>query len=132
LLVLAQGQELKLAFGLWGWLLWTGLGALLGGGNFSGGPGVSPGRRRLKPAAAKNQNSAPEKDEAPPSMGDPQVRPYGMVGSALGGLLTLLGLLLPATILAIRAVPTLAHFPPGQTLPLTTGLLGFLVLLAPF
>ncbi|HEY9073603.1 MAG TPA: hypothetical protein VIN67_05665, partial [Desulfobaccales bacterium] len=31
LLVLAQGQELKLALGLWGWLWWTGLGALLGG-----------------------------------------------------------------------------------------------------
>ena len=101
LLVLAQGQELKLALGLWGWLLWTGLGALLGGRIFSGGLGVSPEGRRLNPAA-------------------------------LGGLLTLLGLLLPATILAIRAVPTLGHFPPGQTLPLTTGLLGFLVLLAPF
>jgi spermidine synthase len=31
LLVLAQGQELKLALGLWCWLLWTGLGSLLGG-----------------------------------------------------------------------------------------------------
>jgi spermidine synthase len=30
-LVLAQGQELKLALGLWCWLLWTGLGSLLGG-----------------------------------------------------------------------------------------------------
>ncbi|MHB8069508.1 MAG: fused MFS/spermidine synthase [Desulfobaccales bacterium] len=30
-LVLAQGQELKLAMGLWCWLLWTGLGSLLGG-----------------------------------------------------------------------------------------------------
>ena len=30
-LVLAQGQELKLALGLWCWLWWTGLGALLGG-----------------------------------------------------------------------------------------------------
>ena len=36
LLVLAQGQELKLALGLWGWLLWTGLGALLGGRIFLG------------------------------------------------------------------------------------------------
>ena len=31
ILVLAQGQELKLALGLWCWLLWTGLGSLLGG-----------------------------------------------------------------------------------------------------
>ncbi|MBI4796558.1 MAG: fused MFS/spermidine synthase [Deltaproteobacteria bacterium] len=31
-LVLALGQELKLALGLWCWLLWTGLGSLLGGG----------------------------------------------------------------------------------------------------
>jgi len=30
-LVLAQGQELKLALGLWCWLLWTGLGSFLGG-----------------------------------------------------------------------------------------------------
>ena len=30
-LVLAQGQELKLALALWCWLLWTGLGSLLGG-----------------------------------------------------------------------------------------------------
>lgn len=29
--MLAQGQELKLALGLWCWLLWTGLGSLLGG-----------------------------------------------------------------------------------------------------
>jgi spermidine synthase len=31
LLVLAQGQELKLALGLWCWLLWAGLGSLAGG-----------------------------------------------------------------------------------------------------
>jgi spermidine synthase len=30
LLVLAQGQELKLALGLWSWLIWTGLGSLAG------------------------------------------------------------------------------------------------------
>ena len=31
LMVLAQGQELKLALGLWCWLLWAGLGSLAGG-----------------------------------------------------------------------------------------------------
>ncbi len=31
LLVLCQGQELKLALGLWCWLVWTGLGSLTGG-----------------------------------------------------------------------------------------------------
>jgi spermidine synthase len=31
ILVLAQGQELKLALGLWCWLLWTGGGSLMGG-----------------------------------------------------------------------------------------------------
>ncbi len=93
LLVLAQGQELKLALGLWGWLLWTGLGALLGG-------------RRLR------------RTEVTPAR--------------LSGLLTLLGLLLPATLLAIRAVPRLAGLPGGQSLPLITGLILFLVLLAPF
>lgn len=31
ILALAQGQELKLALSLWCWLLWTGLGSLLGG-----------------------------------------------------------------------------------------------------
>jgi spermidine synthase len=50
----------------------------------------------------------------------------------LGGLLALLGLLLPATILGIRAAPILAQLPGGQTLPLTTGLALFLILLAPF
>lgn len=93
LLVLAQGQELKLALGLWGWLLWTGLGALLGG-RWLSRTGAAPAR--------------------------------------LGGLLTLLGLVLPATILAIRAVPALAHLPGGRTLPLAAGLVLFLVLLAPF
>jgi spermidine synthase len=95
LLVLAQGQELKLALGLWSWLLWVGLGSLAGGRlNSPGGPGVGPGR--------------------------------------LGGLLALLGLLLPATILASRALPTLAHLPLGQSLPLSTTFLLFLLLLAPF
>ena len=46
-------------------------------------------------------------------------------GARLGGLLTLLGLLLPATLLAIRAVPRLAGLPGGQSLPLTTGLIRF-------
>ena len=94
LLVLAQGQELKLALGLWCWLLWAGLGSLAGGRLHSpGGPGVGPSR--------------------------------------LGGLLALLGLLLPATILASRALPTLAHLPLGQSLPLTTTFLLFVLLLAP-
>jgi spermidine synthase len=92
ILVLAQGQELKLALGLWCWLLWVGLGSLAGGRLH--GPKVEPGR--------------------------------------LGGLLALLGLLLPATILASRALPTLAHLPLGQSLPLSTTLLLFLILLAPF
>src|SRR5208283_3607634 len=35
LLVLANGQELKLALGLWAWLMWTGLGSLLGGRRLS-------------------------------------------------------------------------------------------------
>ncbi|HZE21693.1 MAG TPA: hypothetical protein VE082_06545, partial [Desulfobaccales bacterium] len=42
LLVLAQGQELKLALGLWCWLLWVGLGSLAGG-RFSPA-GAGPGR----------------------------------------------------------------------------------------
>ena len=95
LLVLAQGQELKLALGLWGWLLWVGLGSLAGGRlHAPGGPGVGPGR--------------------------------------LGGLLALLGLLLPATILASRSLPSLAHLPLGQSLPLSTTFLLFVLLLAPF
>ena len=95
LLVLAQGQELKLALGLWGWLLWVGLGSLAGGRlQAPGAPGAGPGR--------------------------------------LGGLLALLGLLLPATILAGRALPSLAHLPLGQSLPLSTTFLLFLLLLAPF
>ncbi|MCX5889378.1 MAG: hypothetical protein NTY36_07985 [Deltaproteobacteria bacterium] len=92
LLVLAQGQELKLALGLWGWLLWTGVGALLGG-------------RRGRPEFS---------------------------GALLGGLLTLMGLLLPATVLAIRVVPSWAGLAGGQSLPLGTGLVLFLSLLAPF
>jgi spermidine synthase len=92
LLVLAQGQELKLALGLWCWLLWVGLGSLAGGRRHA--PGVEPGQ--------------------------------------LGGLLALLGLLLPTTILASRALPSLAHLPLGQSLPFTTAFLLFLLLLAPF
>jgi hypothetical protein len=94
LMVLAQGQELKLALGLWGWLLWAGLGSLAGGRrHVSGAPGMGPAR--------------------------------------LGGLLALLGLLLPATILAARSLPSLAHLPLGQSLPLSTTFLLFVLLLAP-
>jgi spermidine synthase len=93
LLVLAQGQELKLALGLWCWLLWVGVGSLAGG--------------RL-------------------------INPSGAGPGRLGGLLALLGLLLPATILAGRALPTLAHLPSGQALPLSLTLLLFFILLAPF
>jgi len=92
LLVLAQGQELKLALGLWCWLLWVGLGSLAGG----------------------------------------RFTPVGEGPGRLGGLLALLGLLLPATILAGRALPTLAHLPLGQSLPLSTTFLLFFILLAPF
>jgi len=92
LLVLAQGQELKLALGLWCWLLWAGLGSLAGG--------------RL---------------QAP-----------GVGANRLGGLLALLGLLLPATLLASRSLPSLAHLPLGQSLPLGTTFLLFVLLLAPF
>lgn len=99
LLVLAHGQELKLALGLWGWLLWTGLGSLLGGWWL---------RRQEKGEGA---GSAP---------------------APLGGLLSLLGLLLPATILAIRGVPAWAHLPAGQVLPLGTDVALFLSLLASF
>ena len=88
LLVLAQGQELKLALGLWCWLLWVGLGSLAGG--------------RLTPAGAGP--------------------------GRLGGLLALLGLLLPATILTGRALPTLAHLPLGQALTLSTTFLLFLLI----
>jgi spermidine synthase len=92
LLVLAQGQELKLALGLWCWLLWAGLGSLAGG--------------RLQTAGVKP--------------------------ARLGGLLALLGLLLPTTILACRSLPTLAHLPLGQSLPLGTTFQLFLALLASF
>ncbi len=94
LLVLAQGQELKLALALWGWLLWAGLGSLAGG-------------RRHRPETS------------------------GVVLGRLGGWLALLGLLLPATILASRALPSLAHLPLGQSLPLGATFLLFLLLLAP-
>ncbi|MDP3182265.1 MAG: hypothetical protein Q8M54_05540 [Desulfobaccales bacterium] len=93
LLVLAQGQELKLALGLWCWLFWVGLGSLWGG------------RRTVRAA---------------PSL------PH------LGRLLLLLGAFLPATILAIRAVPTLTPLPWGQSLPPGTAFFLFLILLAPF
>ena len=62
----------------------------------------------------------------PPSPGAPGAGP-----GRLGGLLALLGLLLPATILASRALPSLAHLPLGQSLPLSTTFLLFLLLLAP-
>ena len=92
-LVLAQGQELKLALGLWCWLLWTGTGSLLGG--------------RL---AAR----------------------YPPAASQLGWFLLLLAWLLPGTILATKALPALAPLPWGQTLPASTILFLFLILLAPF
>ena len=49
----------------------------------------------------------------------------------LGGLLALMGLLLPATILAARSLPSLANLPLGQSLPLSTTFLLFVLLLAP-
>ena len=55
----------------------------------------------------------------------------GVGPGRLGGLLALLGLLLPATILASRALPSLAHLPLGQSLPLSTTFLLFVLLLAP-
>lgn len=91
LLALAQGQELKLALGLWCWLVWTGLGSLLGG-RFA-------------------------RSEATPTL--------------LAGFLNFLGLLLPATILAARALPALGILPRGQALPPLTALLIFLALVAP-
>jgi spermidine synthase len=93
ILVLAQGQELKLALGLWCWLVWTGLGSLLGG--------WLAARRSPGPAA-------------------------------LAGLLALLALLLPGTLLLARALPTLAPGIIGQSLPPASALVLFLVLLAPF
>jgi spermidine synthase len=91
LLVLAQGQELKLALGLWCWLGWTGLGSLLGGG------------------FARSQ--------ATPAL--------------LAAHLNFLGLLLPATILMARAMPSLGFWPSGHALPPLTALIIFLVLIAP-
>jgi spermidine synthase len=92
LLILAQGQELRLALGLWCWLLWTGLGALLGG--------------RLSPAAVSRDH--------------------------LAIVLGLLGLFLPATVLAAAILPGAVHPAAGHSLPLQTTLLLFLALLAPF
>ena len=93
ILVLAQGQELKLALGLWCWLLWTGLGSLLGGWLAS--------RHPAGPAT-------------------------------LAGLLAWLAWLLPGTLLAARALPTLAPQALGQSLPPISALILFLALLAPF
>ncbi len=103
LLVLAQGSELKLALGLWCWLLWTGLGSLWGG------RGGRPGGRQ----------------------GGPQDEPEAGTGQ-LSSLLVLLGLLLPATVLLIRALPALGLLPWGQSLPLGTALWLFLAVLSPF
>jgi spermidine synthase len=94
LMVLVQGQELKLALGLWCWLMWTGLGSLLGGS--LGGRSKIAGE------------------------------------SVLGGLLALLGLLLPATVLAIRLLPAVTPLGGGQSLSLATTLWLFLLVLAPF
>jgi spermidine synthase len=104
LLVLGQGSELKLALGLWGWLLWVGLGSLWGG------------RRGWK--GQEDHGAAGAQAGAGPRR--------------LAGLLALLGLLLPATVLLIRALPGLGVLPWGQSLPLTTALWLFLALLAPF
>lgn len=93
LMVVAQGQELKLALALWCWLLWAGVGSL-GGGRLAARWAVSP--------------------------------------AYLAGVLSLLALLLPATILTARALPSLASLPWGQSLPPGTALLLFLGLLAPF
>ncbi|MFH1597303.1 MAG: hypothetical protein ABIG94_13245 [Pseudomonadota bacterium] len=105
LLVLAQGVELKLALGLWCWLLWTGLGSL------GGGWGATRGAAR---GAARG------------------AEPAAVGPSDLAILLGLLGLLLPGTVLLIRALPALASLPWGQSLPLGTTLWLFLALLAPF
>ncbi|MEJ2070060.1 MAG: fused MFS/spermidine synthase [Syntrophobacterales bacterium] len=106
ILVLAQGQELKLALGLWCWLLWTGLGSLLGGW------------------LATRHPAGP---------------------ATLAGLLAWLAWLLPGTLLAARALPTLApqalgaalgvcllqFFLMGQVAALTLGLgAGFCLILA--
>jgi len=109
LLVLAQGVELKLALGLWCWLLWTGLGSL--GGGWGAVRGAARGA--VRGAARRAEPTA--------------------VGPAdLAILLGLLGLLLPGTVLLIRALPALASLPWGQSLPLGTTLWLFLALLAPF
>jgi spermidine synthase len=105
LLVLAQGVELKLALGLWCWLLWTGLGSLGGGW------------RALRGAVRRALRGAGPAEPGP---------------ADLAILLGLLALLLPGTVLLIRALPTLASLPWGQSLPLGTTLWLFLALLAPF
>ncbi|HEX9883767.1 MAG TPA: hypothetical protein VGA79_07365, partial [Desulfobaccales bacterium] len=113
LLVLAQGVELKLALGLWCWLLWTGLGSLAGGWRASRGAARGAARGAVRGAVRGAEPAA--------------------VGPAdLAILLGLLGLLLPGTVLLIRALPALASLPWGQSLPLGTTLWLFLVLLAPF
>ncbi|MEJ2672859.1 MAG: fused MFS/spermidine synthase, partial [Deltaproteobacteria bacterium] len=66
------------------------------------------------------------------SLAGGRLTPAGAGPGRLGGLLALLGLLLPVTILAGRALPTLAHLPPGQSLTLSTTFLLFFSLLAPF
>ncbi len=92
-LVLCQGQELKLALGLWCWLMCTGIGSLVGGRMTRGRvPGISH----------------------------------------MGGLLALLGVILPATVITARLLPFLAWLPPGQSLPVQTAIVLFLILLAPF
>ncbi len=133
LLVLAQGSELKLALGLWGWLLWTGLGSLLGGwwlrpslgrgaprgapkGGEEGEEGGPPGPP-LQDYAGRMENGVSRQEMAP---------------ARLGGLLVLLGLLLPATVLLIRALPAVGLLPWGQSLPLATALWLFPAVLAPF
>jgi len=93
ILVLAQGQELKLALGLWCWLLWTGLGSLLGGW------------------LASRCASGP---------------------ATLASLLAGLAWLLPGTLLAARALPSLASQAVAQALPPLSALILFLALLAPF
>ena len=92
-LVLCQGQELKLALGLWCWLVWTGLGSFWGG--------------RLAARRSPDLNW-------------------------VGALLYSLGWLLPATVFLARVLPYLASLPGGQSLPVSTALLLFLALLAPF
>ena len=77
LMVLAQGQELKLALGLWAWLLWAGLGSLAGGrrqcarsSRCGAGPaGGSAGA--LGAASARHHPGGP----VPPQPGEPPPGP---------------------------------------------------------